>query len=73
MSTVAEIEEALQRLPAEDARAVAQWLQEYLDRRWDEQIERDAESGALDKLWARAESDIAAGRVKPLNEILDNE
>jgi hypothetical protein len=73
MSTVAEIEEALQRLPAEDARAVAQWLQEYLDRRWDEQIERDAESGVLDKLWAKAEGDIAAGRVKPLNEILDNE
>jgi hypothetical protein len=32
MSTVVEIEKALQTLPVDDARKVAGWLQAYLDR-----------------------------------------
>ncbi len=32
MSTVVEIESALKQLPLQDARAIAQWLQNYLDR-----------------------------------------
>ncbi len=31
MSTVVEIESALKQLPLQDAQAVAQWLQKYLD------------------------------------------
>lgn len=72
MGTVAEIEDAIQQLPSEKAWEVARWLQEYLDARWDKQIEADAKSGALDKLWAKAQADIAAGRVKPLDEVIDD-
>ena len=32
MSTVVEIESALKQLPVQDAQAIAQWLQKYLDR-----------------------------------------
>lgn len=32
MSTVLEIEAALKELPVQDAQAIAQWLQRYLDR-----------------------------------------
>jgi hypothetical protein len=32
MSTVVEIESALKQLPLQDAQAIAQWLQNYLDR-----------------------------------------
>lgn len=35
MSTVAEIENALQRIPVHDARKVAEWLQNYLEEKWD--------------------------------------
>ncbi len=49
MSTVSEIEEALQTLPVEDARKVADWLQHYLDEKWDQQIDRDVAAGRLDK------------------------
>lgn len=35
MSTVAEIESALQKIPVDDARKVADWLQNYLDQKWD--------------------------------------
>ena len=31
MSTVVEIESALKQLPLQDAQAIAQWLQKYLD------------------------------------------
>jgi len=62
MSTVVEIEKALQTLPVEDARKVAGWLQAYLDETWDKQIEVDIAAGGLDRLWDKARTDIAAGR-----------
>jgi hypothetical protein len=73
VSTVVEIEKALQTLPVEDARKVAGWLQSYLDDKWDKQIDADIDAGRLDKIWEQAKADIAAGRVKPLDEILNDE
>jgi hypothetical protein len=72
MSTVAEIEKALRALPVQDARTVADWLEEYLEDQWDRQIEQDAQSGKLDKLAAQALAHHKAGRVKPLDEVIDN-
>jgi hypothetical protein len=72
MSTVADIEEALRTLPIQDARTIADWLQEYLEDQWDRQIARDAEAGKLDKLGAQALAHYKAGRVKPLDELIDN-
>jgi hypothetical protein len=71
MSTVTEIETALQTLPIEDARRVADWLQRYLDEKWDRQIDEDIAAGRLDKLADKALQDYHAGRVKPLDEIVD--
>jgi hypothetical protein len=73
MSTVVEIEKALQKLPVEDARKVAGWLQHYLDETWDKQIDGDIADGRLEKLWEKAKTDIAAGRVKPLDEIINDQ
>lgn len=71
MSTVAEIENALQALSLNDARKVADWLQHYLDEKWDRQIDADIAAGKLDKLADKALEDYQAGRCKPLDEILD--
>jgi hypothetical protein len=73
MSTVAEIEQALRKLPLQDARTVADWLQDYLDERWDRQMETDANAGRLDKVWKKAQADISTGKVKPLDEVLNDE
>jgi hypothetical protein len=73
MSTVAEIENALQTLPVDEAWKVADWLQQYLDEKWGRQIEADAKSGKLDLLWERAKADITVGKVKPLDEVLNDE
>lgn len=72
MSTVAEIEQALRALPVHEAKSVAEWLQDYLEDQWDRQMERDASAGALDKLAAQALDHYKAGRVKPLDELIDN-
>ena len=71
VSTVAEIESALQKLPVDDAWKVADWLQEYLDAKWDKQIDADISTGKLDKLADEALEDYHAGRVKPLDEIIN--
>ena len=73
MSTVAEIESALSQLPVKDARVVADWLQEYLDAKWDKQMDEDIAAGRLDPLWEKAKANISAGRVKPLDEVLNDE
>lgn len=72
MGTLPEIETAIKQLPESDIRQLAIWLQEYLDQMWDKQIEADVASGKLDNLIAKAEADIAANRVRDINEVIDN-
>ena len=72
MSTVVEIESALRALPMQDARAVAHWLQEYLDQKWDQQMDADIAAGRLDKLAEQALDRYRAGQVKPLDEVIDH-
>jgi len=72
MSTVGEIESALRALPIQDARAVAHWLQEYLDQKWDKQMDADIATGRLDKLAEQALDRYRAGQVKPLDEVIDH-
>ena len=66
MSTVLEIEAAIQKLEPQEIKAVADWLQEYREELWDRQIEADAKAGRLDKLMDEAKQDYLAGRCKPL-------
>jgi hypothetical protein len=71
MSTVAEIEAAISNLPPHDFAQVRDWLLERDNLLWDKQIKEDAITGRLDHVIAEIESDIAAGRVKPLNEVIN--
>lgn len=66
MSTVAEIERAIQKLTPQEVKAVAEWLQEFREEMWDQQIAADAKAGKLDKLMEEAKQDYQAGRCKPL-------
>lgn len=73
MSTVHEIETAIERLPAEERWSL---LHRFSDRMWDEwdaQIESDYRAGRLDSLIAEVREDIAAGRTKPMHEVLRDE
>jgi len=71
VSTVTEIIEAVKKLPEEQKGEFLQRLTEIdFDDAWDRQIEADVKAGRLDHVIAQAEADIAAGRTKPLDEIV---
>jgi hypothetical protein len=72
MTNRLEVESAIKQLPEGEIRALANWLQEYLDEMWDKQIEADLAAGRLDHLIARAEADIAANNVRDLDEVLND-
>lgn len=69
MSSLAEIERAIDALPPEQFETLAQRIVKRREDEWDEQIERDANSGRLDFLLAELDQDIAAGRTKSLDEV----
>jgi hypothetical protein len=58
MSTVEEIEAAIEKLPRKDVARLTRWLIEYDAQIWDKQLEADAKSGRLDKLWKKAEKEL---------------
>ena len=72
MRSVAEIQAEIERLPRAEQRKLAEWFAQVQADAWDAQIEEDVNAGRLDHLLAQAEADIAAGRMKPLDEVLDN-
>ena len=73
MSSVAQIQTEIQKLTPAERRELEDWFAEIQADAWDAQIEEDIKAGRLDHLIGQAEADIAAGRTKPLDEILDNE
>ena len=72
MSTIEEIEAAIRKLPSEDQSRLDQRIQDVLWEAWDRQIEDDSRAGRLDHILSEVDADIAAGRTKPLDEILDD-
>lgn len=72
MNSPIEIKSAITRLSKEEVNELLCWLQEYVDDEWDRQMKQDAKSGKLNKLVQQARADIAAHRVKTLNEILND-
>lgn len=67
-----EIEAAIKQLPERDIRQLAAWIENYLAQIWDRQIEADLESGKLNALIATAEADIAANKIRDLDEVFRN-
>jgi hypothetical protein len=72
MRSVAEIQAEIEKLSRAEQRKLAEWFAQVQADAWDAQIEKDVKAGRLDHLLAQAEADIAAGRTKPLDEVLDN-
>lgn len=65
-----EIQQAITKLSPAEQRRLARWFEEALEDAWDAQLGKDIQAGRLDVVLARAEADITAGRVKPLNEVI---
>ena len=52
------------------------WLADYEmehSDEWDQQIARDSQPGAkLDEILKRVHEDISTGKIKPLDDVIDN-
>lgn len=70
VSTVQEIEAAIEKLPRTELLALVDRLRERHADIWDHQIEENAAAGRLDFLVREAKEDIRQRRTKPLDEIL---
>ena len=73
---VEKIAEQVKALPENEREEFLSWLAEFeLEHsdEWDEEIARDSQPGGrLEHVLERVRRDIAEGRAKPLDEILDN-
>lgn len=66
MSTLAEIEDAIEKLPNEQLFQLTDWISERFSDAWDRQIEQDIVAGKLDGLAAEAIAEHRAGQSLPL-------
>ena len=64
--TITELEQAVTQLSEQDFARFREWLEEYEAKLWDEQIERDAKAGKLDKIAEQALKDYRAGKAREL-------
>jgi hypothetical protein len=66
MSTLLEIEKAIEQLPPGEFRQLHRWVADRDAERWDEQMVADAQSGKFDALRERIQADYNAGRCSDL-------
>ncbi len=66
MNRVEQIENQIQQLSHNELRTLRRWFAEYDAEVWDQQFERDVESGKLDELAKRALRDHEAGESSKL-------
>jgi hypothetical protein len=66
MTTLEDIEKAVTKLSREQLAKFRAWFEEFQERAFDEQIERDAKAGKLDKLAEEALRAHREGRSREL-------
>lgn len=66
MSKVEAVEREVQSLSASELAAFRQWFLEFDAAAWDQQIEKDAQSGKLDRLADEALQALKAGKCTEL-------
>lgn len=72
MSTVTEIKKAINRLAPQQYRESMSLLHPFEDDDWDRRIKVDATAGKFAAMHERAEQEYAAGRTRPLSDIIED-
>ena len=74
---VEHIAEQVKALPVSEREELLSWLAEFelgQSDAWEEEIARDSQpDGRMQHVLDRARRDIAEGRTKPLDEVIDNQ
>jgi len=66
MSTIEEIESAVEKLNKEELKSFRSWFAQHDAAQWDAQFESDVASGKLDSLAAEAIAEFKAGKTTEL-------
>jgi hypothetical protein len=66
MSTVQEIESAIQRLDERALGQLSNWFEDYLAAKWEQRFAADVQAGKLDQLGDAADRAFAQGKCRPL-------
>ena len=66
MTKVQALEQEIETLSPEEMAELRGWLDEREAEAWDREIERDAASGKLDKLFEKAMADHRAGKSREI-------
>lgn len=66
MTKLEALEEEIKKLSPEELAKLREWLLERDADAWDREIERDAESGKLDKLFEKSLTDHRAGKSREI-------
>jgi hypothetical protein len=66
MTKLEALEEEIKKLSPEELVQLREWLLERDAEEWDRQIERDAASGKLDKLFQESVADHRAGKSREI-------
>lgn len=64
MSSLQEIEQAIDKLPKDEVYVLGEWLQKRLDEEWDTQFEKDVASGRLNEAGQEAITEYRSGNTK---------
>jgi hypothetical protein len=64
--TISEIEQAIKELSPKELSRLRAWFEGFDAQEWDKQIERDANSGKLDKIAEKALKEYRVGKAKEL-------
>ena len=70
--SVQEIKAAIRALPDADFQEVSRAVDEMESERFDHALNQATQSGKFDPWLEKIDADIDAGRVKPLNEVIDD-
>ncbi len=66
MTKVQLIEQEIRKLSPEELAQLRDWFLELDAEQWDKQLERDAESGKLEKLFDKSVADHRAGKSREI-------
>jgi len=66
MTKLEALEEEIKKLSPEELAQLREWLLERDAEEWDREIERDAASGKLDKLFEKSVADHRAGKSREI-------
>ena len=66
MTTVKEIEKAIEHLPLKGLSQFRSWFEEFESASWDQQFETDARNGRLDLFVNEAKGEYKAGKTASL-------